>query len=77
MAQKLVAAGGTASVPSAQRLGYLLERGGAEEQAAALKSCVKNASPQTVPLLPGADINGATRNLEWKLAINTDVEAEI
>lgn len=66
-----------APLPSAQRLGYLLERAGAAEKAAALKSRVKSAARQTVPLLLGAPTGGASRNPDWKLAINADVEAEI
>jgi predicted transcriptional regulator of viral defense system len=76
-AQKLVAAAATVPLPSAQRLGYLLERAGAAEKAAALKSHVRSTARQTVPLLPGAATSGASHDPDWKLAVNADVEVEI
>jgi predicted transcriptional regulator of viral defense system len=75
--QKLVAAARTAPVPWAQRLGYLLEHAGAAEKAAALKSFVKDSARETVPLLPEASKEDARRDADWKLLINTDVEAEL
>lgn len=75
--QKLVIAAQTAPVPWAQRLGYLLEHAGAAEKAAALKSFVKDAARETVPLLPGANKEDARRDAEWKLLINADVEPEL
>lgn len=75
--QKLVIAAQTAPVPWAQRLGYLLEHAGAAERAAALKDYVKNAVRETVPLLPGAKKEDARRDADWKLLINTEVEAEL
>lgn len=75
--QKLLSAARTAPVPWAQRLGYLLEHLGAAEKVAALKSFVKDAARETVPLLPGAQKEDAARNKDWKLLINTDVEAEL
>ena len=67
----------TAPVPWAQRLGYLLERAGAPEKAAALKMFVKDAARDTVPLLPGSTKEQAQRAADWKLLINTEVEPEL
>jgi predicted transcriptional regulator of viral defense system len=75
--EKLAAAARTAPVPWAQRLGYLLEHVGAAEKAAGLKSYVRDAARETVPLLPGAEKEDARRDADWKLLINTDVEAEL
>jgi len=75
--QKLAAAAQTAPLPWAQRLGYLLEHAGAAEKAAALKSFVKDAAREAVPLLPGANKEDARRDTDWKLFINTDIEAEL
>jgi predicted transcriptional regulator of viral defense system len=75
--QKLLSAARTAPVPWAQRLGYLLEHLGAADKAAVLKSFVKDPARETVPLLPGANKEDARRDADWKLLINTDVEAEL
>jgi predicted transcriptional regulator of viral defense system len=75
--EKLAAAARTAPVPWAQRLGFLLEHAGAGDKAAALKTFVKTAARETVPLLPGAHKEDARRDADWKLFINTDVEAEL
>jgi hypothetical protein len=56
---------------------YLLEHLGAAEKAAALKSFVKDAARETVPLLPGASKEDARRDADWKLLINTEIEAEL
>jgi predicted transcriptional regulator of viral defense system len=75
--QKLLTVARTAPVPWAQRLGYLLERAGTPEKAAALKMFVKDAARETVPLLPGATKEDAQRVAEWRLLINTEVEPEL
>ncbi|MBM2806045.1 MAG: hypothetical protein HW419_3938 [Deltaproteobacteria bacterium] len=75
--QKLVNAARTAPVPWAQRLGYLLEHVSAAEKAAALKTFVKDAAREAVPLLPGANKEDARRDTAWKLLINTDLEPEL
>lgn len=74
--EKLVAAAHTAPVPWAQRLGYLLDRVGAADRSAPLRTYVGEMARQTVPLLPGALGTNAPRDSEWKLSINADVEAE-
>jgi hypothetical protein len=64
-------------VPWAQRLGYLLERVGAERNAASLAHYVERLVTETTPLLPGRTIVGARRDARWKLHVNVDVESEI
>jgi predicted transcriptional regulator of viral defense system len=75
--RKLVAAAKIAPVAWAQRLGYLLEHVGAGDKAAALKSHVKGAARDAVPLLSGASREKADRNAHWKLFVNAEVETEL
>jgi predicted transcriptional regulator of viral defense system len=63
--------------PWAQRLGYLLERVGAERKAASLASYVERMAKETTPLLPGRTIMGARHDPRWKLHVNVDVESEV
>ncbi len=74
--RKLVTAAETAPVPWAQRTGYLLDEVGASEQAAFLRSYVRKTARQSVPLLVGASKENASRNADWKVIVNTVVEAE-
>ena len=74
---KLVIAAGLAPVPWAQRLGYLLELVGADHKTAPLKAYVRKHSRQSALLLPSAPSEQARRDKDWKLYINTDVEAEL
>jgi hypothetical protein len=55
----------------------MLEHAGAAEKAATLKSFVKDAAREAVPLLPGANRVDARRDTDWKLLINADVEPEL
>lgn len=75
--EKLVMAAQTAPVTWAQRLGYLLDLVGAGEKTGELKGHVKETARQTVSLLPGSSSTKGTRNSDWKLFINVDVEAEL
>lgn len=74
---KLAAAAEIAPMPWAQRLGYLLEKVDAHEQAGPLKSYVGARARQTALLLPTAGSDGAIRDDGWKLLVNADVEAEL
>lgn len=74
--EKLVLAAQTAPTPWAQRLGYLLEKVDAVEQAAPLKSYVHARARQTVALVPTTSHEGAYRDDGWKLIVNAEVEAE-
>jgi predicted transcriptional regulator of viral defense system len=73
----LPAAGATAPVSWAQRLGYLLEHVGAGEKASSLKSYVREHADRSIPLLSMAAHKGARRDVDWKLYLNADVEAEL
>ena len=68
--QRLVAAARSAPIPWAQRLGYLLELFGAYDQ-------VKTRARQTVPLLPGFGDKKSQRDANWKVFVNTEIEAEL
>jgi predicted transcriptional regulator of viral defense system len=75
--QKLAAAAATAPPPWAQRLGYLLVRGGAADRTEPLKEFVRARARESAPLLPGAPAKQAERNDDWKLYINADVETDL
>jgi predicted transcriptional regulator of viral defense system len=76
-AEKLVVAAQTAPMPWAQRLGYILVRAGAGDRADALKSYVRQHARQTAVLLPNAPHDDASRDDDWKLIINAEVEPEL
>jgi len=72
----LVAAAGTAPLPWAQRLGYLLESvSSAGRLTGPLKTYVHTHVRQYTPLLPSVDHEGE-RSEDWKLIVNTEVESE-
>ena len=62
--------------PWAQRLGYLLERVGAERIADSLARYVERTVTEATPLLPGKTLVGSRRDPRWKLNVNVDVESE-
>jgi predicted transcriptional regulator of viral defense system len=74
--QKLASAAATSPRPWAQRLGYLLTYLGHAPQASALKELIKKEASQVVALLPGHSLNGADRDHDWRLNINTTIEAD-
>jgi predicted transcriptional regulator of viral defense system len=74
---KLAQAAQTAPTPWAQRLGYLLEKFGGEDRVGPLKSYVQQHASQTAVLLPTAKRENATRNDDWKLIVNVEVEPEL
>ena len=76
-ADKLAAAAGTAPVPWAQRLGYLLENVGGGEKTAALRAYVGRHAKRSVALLPTVPRERARRDSDWKLYINTEIEVEL
>ena len=71
---KLAAAGATAPVPWVQRLGYLLEHVGVGDKAVMLKASVRARAHEFTLLLPSACRAKATRNKDWKLYVNAEVE---
>lgn len=70
-------AAGTAPVPWAQRLGYLLEIAEASEKTEPLKAYVAKHARDYAPLSPGLEYPDAPRSADWKLIINIDVEPEL
>ena len=74
--KRLVAAAKTAPLPWAQRLGYLLERVGAKEQASLLKTYVEENARDWTALVPGARRARARRADDWLLYVNAEVEPE-
>lgn len=74
--QKLANAAASSPMPWTQRLGYLLTYLGHAFQASALKEFVKKEGPQVVALLPGHSLSGANRDHDWRLNINTTIEAD-
>lgn len=74
--KNLAALAATVPLPWAQRLGYLFERIGKASKAKALKEYVRARAAEATVLQPSAREDGWTRDRDWKLIINTDVEAE-
>ena len=74
--KRLVATAKIAPLPWAQRLGYLLERVDAKEQASLLKAYVRENARDWTPLVPSAKRAHARRADDWLLYVNVDVEAE-
>jgi len=76
-AKTLAKAAATTPISWAQRLGYLLERAGAENKTAALKTYVRDHTHESTLLLPQAPRKNASRNADWKLYVNADVEIDL
>ena len=74
--KRLVDASRTASIPWAQRLGYLLDHVGAGDKALLLKDHVRTTARNFTRLLPDANADGAPRSKDWRLYINAHVETE-
>lgn len=60
----------------AQRLGYLLDRVGAEEKTRDLAKYIKQRGPIPAPLTPSRQLRGVARDKKWRILVNTEVEAE-
>ena len=75
--QKLVAAAQTAPIPWAQRLGYLLSLVASSKRADPLRDYVKQAARQSVPLLPSISYSQASRDADWKVLVNSEVEPDL
>lgn len=69
----------TAFFPTAwvQRLGYLLERLGEDEEASILAAYIREKGPVRIPLVPGFTKKGSKSSGRWKLLINSPLEADI
>jgi hypothetical protein len=66
-----------------QRLGYILEVIEPEDEkkrneiVGLLKQYIKENKPQTIPLNLNTPMTGFPRNIDWNVAINTEVESDI
>ncbi len=74
---RLVEAARLSPLPWSQRLGYLLEHLGADEAADSLAAFVADKAPHVTPLAPAAPMRGTPRDIRWRVAVNTTVEAEL
>lgn len=59
-----------------QRLGYILERIGAGDRAAALVQWIERRKPRNTPLRPGKSIRGRPVDRRFGVIANEDIEAE-
>jgi predicted transcriptional regulator of viral defense system len=75
-AAKLVALAPTVPLPWVQRLGYLLERLGEAPRAKLLKDYVRKHARESTALVPSEPIADRQRDRDWKVIVNSDVEAE-
>ncbi len=74
--ERLVEASRSASILWAQRLGHLLEHVGAGDRVVQLKDHVRQHARNYTKLLPGAGAWSAQRSREWRLLVNTSIEAD-
>ncbi len=63
-------------LPSAQRLGYLLDEVGAREVGAALANWVAARRPRFVSLRPDRSSRRAAKNDRWRVVVNEKIEVE-
>jgi predicted transcriptional regulator of viral defense system len=75
--KQLVTEAHKAPLAWSQRLGFLLELVDAGEVASLLLSYVRKNAKRMAPLDAGLPRTGAMRSEKWRVAINTDVEADI
>ena len=75
--RRLVEASKSASIPWAQRLGYLLDHVGAGDKAELLREHVRERARNFAKLLTAASAEGATRSSDWRLYVNADIETEV
>lgn len=73
----LVTAALAAPVTWAQRLGYLLEVVDAGDKASSLKTHVRQCAQGTVLLVPGLPKGRTLRARDWRLYVNTEIEADL
>ncbi len=74
--KRLAAAARTAPISWAQRLGYILELIGAAAHVVPLKDYVRTTAKNVTPLLPAVPHANVPRANDWRLYVNTQVEAE-
>ena len=73
---KLAALAPLMPLPWGQRLGYVLERIGAAPKASLLKEYARAHVHDTAMLQPSMGLDDCPRDRDWKLVVNTDIEAE-
>ena len=76
-ATRLAKVAETAPLPWAQRLGYLLDLGGAVEKTQPLQHFVGGRVRDYALLSPGTKGPTERRSPQWKLVINVDIEPEL
>jgi len=59
-----------------QRLGYLLDRVGADSLAGPLARLVRERRPLVVGLRPDRPARGRSRDARWNVLVNEDVDVE-
>ena len=64
-------------LPWTQRLGFVLDRVGAEALAGPLAEYVASHAKEYVPLRPRRSVAGSTRDSRWRLLVNEEVEADL
>ena len=72
----LVDAARSASVLWAQRLGFMLESVGAGDRCGPLKDDVRQRGRNCTRLLPSAPADRSVRSPDWRLLVNSSIEAE-
>lgn len=72
----LVEAARLSPVGWAQRLGYLLSRGGATALADALEPFVDEHASSYIPLRRAQEVAGARRDARWRVVVNVEVEPD-
>jgi predicted transcriptional regulator of viral defense system len=75
-ARRLIADGRHSPLPWAQRLGYILERIGAEHLAAALFDQIALRVKEYVPLRARKAVRRASRDSRWRLILNERIEVD-
>ena len=63
-------------LPTAQRLGYLLEEVGERETASSLAAWIEERRPRFVPRRPDRSVRRAAKDPRWRVLVNEKVEAE-
>ena len=76
-ASRLLEAAAFSPTAWVQRLGYLLERQGEEENANILAAYIGEKGPARIPLVPGLTTKGSKSSGRWKLLVNSPLEADI
>lgn len=76
-ADSLAAAAQTYELPSAQRLGWLLDKAGFEPLTGKLQAWLDSQKTNAVALDPSCPAKGFARDPKWRVIVNTAVEGEL